>query len=204
MSKRIIQVVRSLNYGALKNIDVSYSYYKEEQHNPLIENNEITRHRAGLGYNFTNSPKYIEPFKRTIKSKSTWYALFKDFNFNPVPGLLGFRADVTRQFGAYRPRNVGGPKLGLPETYDKYFTFDRNYNLRWDLTRSLNIDFTAINRAWVDEDSGRLDKSERKRVWDNFLKGGRTISYQQTANVSYVLPTSKLPVLDWTTARKLL
>jgi hypothetical protein len=28
-------------------------------------------------------------------------------------------------------------------TFDKYFTFDRYYNLRWDLTRSLNIDFSS-------------------------------------------------------------
>ncbi len=96
--------------------------------------------------------------------------------------MLGFRADVNRQFGAFRPRNVGGPKFGLPETYDKYFTFDRFYNLRWDLTRSLNLDFTATNKSWIDEDSGRLNSDEKRKVWDNFLKGGRTISYQQNAN----------------------
>ena len=172
--------------------------YKETQHNPLIESNNIVRHRAGLGYNYTSTPKYVEPLKRSIKSKSAWYAIIKDINFNPVPSLLSFRADVNRQFGAYRPRNVGGFKFGLPETYDKYFTFDRTYAMRWDITKSLNLDFTALNKAWVDEDSGRLDKEGRKRMWDNFLNGGRTISYQQNANISYVLPTAKVPALDWT------
>lgn len=186
---------------SIENVDVSYSYYKEEQHNPLIESNEIVRHRAGLGYNYSATPKYVEPLKRTIKSRSAWFDLIKDLNFNPLPSLLGFRADVNRQFGSYRPRNVGGPKFGLPETYDKYFTFDRAYNLRWDLTRSLNLDFTALNKAWVDEDSGRLDDQEKKRLWSNFWKGGRTISYNQTANISYVLPTTKFPALDWTTVR---
>jgi cell surface protein SprA len=186
---------------SIENVDVSYSYYKEEQHNPLIEENEIVRHRAGLGYNYTSTPKYVEPLKNVIKSKSPWFGLIKDFNFNPMPSLLGFRADVNRQFGAYRPRNVGGPKFGLPETYDKYFTFDRLYNLRWDLTRSLNVDFTATNKSWVDEDSGRLDDTEKKKMWSNFWKGGRTISYQQSANFSYVLPTTKVPALDWTSVR---
>ena len=186
---------------SLENIDVSYSYYKEEQRNPLIESNAVVRHRAGLGYNYTSTPVYVEPLKKTKALKSPWFGLIKDFNFNPLPSLLGFRADVNRQFGAYRPRNVGGPKFGLPETYDKYFTFDRIYNLRWDLTRSLNLDFTATNKSWIDEDSGRLDGNEKKRVWDNFMKGGRTISYQQAANVSYVLPTQKLPALDWTSVR---
>ncbi len=184
-----------------ENFDVSYSYYKETQHNPLVEDNSVTRHRAGLGYNYTSSPKYWEPMKTAVKSKSNWLSLIRDFNINPVPTLLGFRADMYRQFGAFRPRNVGGPKGGLPETYDKFFTFDRVYNLRWDLTKSLNVDYSATNKAWVDEEAGRLDKTQRSKMWDNVWKGGRTISYQQNATASYTLPTSKLPLLDWTTLR---
>lgn len=186
---------------SVENVDVSYSYYKEEQHNPLIESNELTRHRAGVGYNYTASPKYWEPTKNIFKSKSPWLSLIRDFNLNPVPSLLGFRADVQRQFGSFRPRNVGGPKGGLPETYDKFFTFDRKYDLRWDLTKSINIDYSATNKSWIDEDSGRLDKNDRKKVWDNLWKGGRTIAFQQTANASYTFPTSKLPLLDWTSLR---
>ncbi|HUR12219.1 MAG TPA: cell surface protein SprA [Flavitalea sp.] len=192
---------KKVKIWSIENIDVSYSYYKEEQHNSLIENNSLVRHRAGLGYNYSAAPKYWKPLDSRIRSKSPWYALLKDINFNPLPSLLSFRADATRQFGAFRPRNVGGPKGKLLETYDKYFTFDRLYNLRWDLTQSLNIDFSAINRAWVDEDTGRLDKQEKARMWKNFRAGGRTISYQQTANVTYVLPTAKLPILDFTSIR---
>lgn len=186
---------------SVENIDLSYSYYKEEQQNPLIESNDVVRHRAGLGYNYTGTPKYWEPAKKIIKTKSPWLALLTDFNINPTPSLLGFRADVIRQFGSFRPRNVGGPKGGLPETYDKYFTFDRVYNLRWDITRSINIDYSATNKAWIDEDSGRLDNAEKKKMWNNFWNGGRTISYDQRAAVTYTLPTSKLPFLDWTSLR---
>ena len=186
---------------SIENFDLSYSYYKEEQHNPLIESNEVVRHRGGLGYNYTSTPKYWEPVKGIIKTRSPWLAALKEININPMPTLLGFRADVNRQFGTYRPRSVGTPKNLIPETYDKYFTFDRTYNLRWDFTRSLNLDFTALNRSWVDEDSGRLDEAEKKRMWHNFWKGGRTIQYNHKATVSYTLPTSKLPFLDWTTVR---
>ena len=185
---------------SIENIDVSYSYYNEEQHNSLIEKNEVTRHRAGLGYNYVAQPAYWEPLKK-MKRKSPWLGLIRDFNLNPKPSLLGFRADVNRQFGSFRPRSIGTPKGLIPETYDKYFTFDRFYNLRWDLTKGLNVDFSAINRAWIDEDSGKLDNGEKKRMWDNFWRGGRTISYQQNTNISYVLPTSKLPLIDWTTVR---
>ena len=186
---------------SIENFDVSYSYTKTEHHNPLIESEEVTRHRGGLGYNYAATPEFKQPFKRIIKSKSPWYDLVRDLNFNPTPSLISFRGDVNRQFGAFRARNVGGPKSVLPETFNKYFTFDRFYNFRWDLTRSLNVDFSATNRARVDEAPGRLSKFEQQRMWNRFFQGGRNINYEQTANVSYVLPTAKLPLLNWTNFR---
>jgi cell surface protein SprA len=186
---------------SIENIDLSYSYTRQEHHNPLIESDQVIVHHGGLGYNYSVNPKYIEPFKNFIKSRSPWFKFLKEFNFSPMPSILSFRGDAKRQFGAFRPRNVGGPKNVLPETYNKYFTFDRYYTLRWDFTRSLNLDFTATNFARVDEGPGRLTSYERKRMWNNFVRGGRNVSYQQQATFSYALPTNKLPLLDWTTIR---
>ena len=90
---------------------------------------------------------------------------------------------------------MGGGKYQIPETFNKFFTIDRTYIVRWDITRSLNIDFAALNKSWVDEDSGRLDKAQKKQMWNNFWKGGRTIHYSQTANFTYTVPTNKIPAL---------
>jgi cell surface protein SprA len=185
----------------ISNFDVSYSYLKIKSHTPLIENNEITKHRYGLGYNFTPKPRYIEPFKRLFKkTKTHWFDLVKDFNFNLIPSQLTFRADVNRQFGAIRPRSIGASKYSIPETYDKYYTFQRDYILRWNLTRSINFDFTATNNSRIDEPEGRIDTKQKKdTVWKNLLKGGRNTTYNHTANFTYTVPTSKLPLIDWTT-----
>ncbi|MBC7536054.1 MAG: cell surface protein SprA [Ferruginibacter sp.] len=185
----------------IENVDVSYSYIQTKNHNPLIENNEVTRHRGALGYNYAPQPKYIEPFKKLFrKNKTHWFDLVKDFNFNYLPSQLSFRADVSRQFGAIRPRSVGVSKYAIPETYDKYFTFQRDYIMRWNFTRSLNLDFSATNNSRIDEPAGRLDTKEKKdTVWRNLVKGGRNTLYYQTANFSYTVPTNKLPLLDWTT-----
>ena len=192
---------KKLKIWSIENFDFSYSYTRTSHHNPIALEDELTVYKGGLGYNFVGTPKYWEPFKKMIKSRSAWYSLFRDFNLNPVPAVLTFRGDVVRQYGAYQARNVGGGKYQIPETFNKFFTIDRTYIVRWDITRSLNIDFAAINKSWVDEDSGRLDKAEKKQMWKNFWKGGRTIAYNQTANFTYTVPTTKIPFLDWTTLR---
>ena len=191
----------------ISNFDASYSYTKTERRNPLIESDVLEKHYAGMGYNYAPQPKFVEPFKKLIKYRSPWWNIVKEFNFNYRPSLLSFRADVNRQFGAARAREVqiqGVPPspFQIPETYDKYFVFDRVYNMRWDLTKSINIDFSATNNARVDEPVGRIDtKEKRDSVRKNFLRGGRNVIYRQTANASYNFPLSKIPALDWTTAR---
>ncbi len=190
---------------SLSNFDFSYSFTQFEQTNPLVLLNNVVKHRAGLGYTYTATAKYFEPFKRIIKNKSVWFAPIRDFNLNPVPSLLSFRADINRQFGKFTPRivNTYDNKVDkVDTTYDKYFTFDRYYNLRWDITRSFNFDFSATNFARVDEPYGLLNtKAKRDTVRKNFFDGGRNTLYQQRAVFSYNIPLSKLPLTDWITTR---
>lgn len=184
----------------IENLDFSYTFTKTEAYNPLIEYNNVTKQRGSLGYNFMPQPKFIEPFKNLFKkTKTHWFDLIKDFNFNPIPTQLTFKADVYRQFGVIKPRSIGGDKYQTPETYDKFFTFDRNYVVRWDLTRSLLLDYSALNNARVDEPYGRLNtQAERDTVWNNFWNGGRNTVFSQNVNLTYTAPTSKLPLTDWT------
>jgi cell surface protein SprA len=182
---------------SIENFNASYSYIRSEHHSPLAVEDELITHKANLAYNYSHTAKFWEPFKK-MKSKSPWLALIRDFNINPIPTTLSFQANIIRQFGAYRSRNVGGPKDILPETYNKFFTFDRLYTMRWDLTRSLALDYTATNKAWIDEDSGRLTSAGRKHMWQKFWDGGRTVLFTQTANASYRVPLAKIPALDWT------
>ncbi|MGI8635697.1 MAG: cell surface protein SprA, partial [Segetibacter sp.] len=190
---------------SISNFDFSYSFIKYEQTNPLILKNDVVKHRGGMGYTFNKQPRYLEPFKKFIKSRSPWYALVRDFNFNPQPSLLSFRADVNRQFGMFVPRIVNSfdnKVERVDTTFDKFFTFDRYYNLRWDLTRSLNVDFSAVNNARIDEPMGSIDtKAKKDTILRNFLKAGRNTLYQQRAIASYTLPLAKLPVTDWINAR---
>ncbi len=181
----------------ISNIDLNYSYIHQERSNPIIELDDITRTRGAISYVYQPQQTYVEPLKKLFKSRSPWLSLIRDFNFNYKPAV-SIRADAFRQFGAQRSRNVGS-SFKLPETYDKFFYFNRFYTVRLPVTRSLTLDFNAENRARVDEPFGRLDtKNKKDSVQKNFWKGGRTTYYHHDITANYTLPTSKIPLLDWT------
>lgn len=189
---------------SISNFDFTYSYYKQLNVSPTVTQDLTQRWRGLVNYNFVGRAKYVEPFKVWFKkTKTHWFDLIKDFNFNLTPSKVAVQFDVNRQFGRYVPRivNTFDNKVDKPDTtYNKYFTFNRAYVYRWDLTRSLNFDFTATNKARVDEPYGELTKTRKDSVRHNFFKGGRNTSYDQTVIFSYTLPFSKLPLTDWITA----
>lgn len=191
---------------SLSNFDFSYSYTSFLQTNPTITQNNIVKQRGGFGYTYNGQSKYIEPFKKLIKNRSPWLSLIKDFNFNLTPSLIGFRADINKQTGLYIPRIVNiydsNKVEQVDSSFNNLFTFDRYYNFKWDLTRSFNLDFSAINNATVDMPYGLLNtKAKRDTVRRNFFSGGRNTMYQQKATLSYSLPLAKFPATDWITAR---
>ncbi|HEX3024823.1 MAG TPA: cell surface protein SprA, partial [Chitinophagaceae bacterium] len=192
-----------IHLWSISNFDVSYSYTKFSQTNPSILVNDVVKWKAGLGYTFQKPSKYNQPFKKIIKGNSPWLLLVKDFNYNLKPSLISFRADINRQFAQYVPRIVNTDLTSekvvrVDTTYDKYFTFDRFYNMRWDLAKSVNIDFAATNNAIVDEPFGALNTKQKKdSVRSNFFNGGRNTLYQQHAIMSYTLPLNKMPLTDW-------
>jgi cell surface protein SprA len=187
----------------ISNFSISYSYININAHNPIIQSSQITRNRGGLAYNFAIAPKYIEPFKKLKffrKTRGHWFDLVKDFNFNPLPSQISFKADLQEQFGVTQQRSIGPSLYNIPETYNNYFTFERDYLVRWNLARSVNFNLNAVNNSVVDEPYGRPDtKAKKDTIWDNLLSGGRNVLYNQTTNFAYTLPTSKFPLVDWTT-----
>ncbi len=186
----------------IANLDLSYSYLKISKYSPLIEYNDVTKHRAAIGYNFAPQPKYFTPFKNVFKkTKTKWFDIVKDFNINLVPSQLTFRADITRQFGVIKPRSLGGDKYQTPETYDKYMVFQRDYIVDWNFTRALKFNYIATNNSRVDEPSGRIDTKEKKdSLLRNLFAGGRNTLFNQTVTFSYTLPINKIPLLSFISA----
>lgn len=185
-----------------KNFDLSYSYNRQFKRNPLIEGDELTDHKLGLGYTYSIRSKPIEPFKKLIKSKSKWLGLVKDFNFNPLPSTVSFRNDLNRTMDETKVRVIGDGGYEIPSTFYKNFVWLRTYSLRWELTRSLSLDYAASNNSRIDEPYGRINTGAKKdSLWQSIKRLGRNTFFTQTGNATYTLPLSKLPITDWMSLR---
>jgi cell surface protein SprA len=186
---------------SISNVDLSYSYSQLQQTSPLVELNQVVKHRGSIGYTFNNTAKTYQPFAKLIKTKSPWLNLIKDFNFSPTPSLISYRTIFDRQFGEYTPRIVNsfdGTTEKVETTYDKYFTMGRIFNLRWPVTRSISLDMIANLNSRIDEPDGLIDTKEKKdSIVRMLIRGGRNTLYNQRFTARYDLPTSKFPMTDW-------
>lgn len=186
----------------LQNFDVSYSYNQTSKHTPITEKDKLDEHQASLGYAYIIKPKSIEPFKKLIPQKRKYYQLIRDFNFNLLPANVNFRNTLQRTIGETKVRNIDEGPYPIDPTFFKFFTWNRTYNLRWDFTKSISIDYSANNMSRVDEPYGKIDNQQKKDTfWNNVKRLGRNTGYNQTLNANYNIPLNKFPLLDWTTLR---
>lgn len=180
----------------IENLSFSYSF-SEAMHRDFFTTQDLLRqYRGSVAYNYSPKATGIEPFKNTKALSSPWLKFIKDFNLSLMPSNLTVRADLDRSFNKKIYRNAGGQDS--PANYLKYFTFNRQYNLRWNLTRSLSLEYQAMANAVVDEPEGDIDlPQKRDSIITNLKNLGRMKQYTQTVTASYKLPLDKFPVTDW-------
>jgi cell surface protein SprA len=181
----------------IENWNFTYAFTQKELESPVVEYETITRHRGALGYNYSTRPKYWEPLKK-IRNNNKWLRPIKEFNLNPYPGTLAFNTELDRQFGETKIRDIGNDGLVIDPTFDKFFTWNRFFNYKHDLSRSINFDYTTTTRARIDEPAGRIDTKEKKdSVLENFWRFGRSVGFEQAFNANYTFPFRSIPLLDW-------
>ena len=187
----------------ISNFSLTYSHNVNEQGDiTTVENKTINTHIL-FNYNFVTRPAPFDPFKNVKFLKKPSLSIVRDFNLNFVPSQISFRSDMNNISNITQYRDISDPGLALPKTYLTDFRWNRYYDFKYDLTRGLKIDFSAVNSSRIDEPLGALDRNlngyqaRRDTIWQNILDGGRNTHYSHTWNVSYVIPINKLPLLDW-------
>src|SRR5690606_24454132 len=112
------------------------------------------------------------------------------------PANLSARADLDRSFSKNTYRNDGG--IGEFENFQKYFVFNRTYNMRWPISKGLNVDYSARANAIIDEPEGAINTEEKRdSIKSNLKKFGRMKNFDQSVTANYTLPLDKIPLTDW-------
>jgi cell surface protein SprA len=211
--KRLIQdrtVRRSINFTNVKkiktnpkaenhlydieNLSFNYSYSEATRRSFTIDESVQRLYRGGVAYNF--APKQetgIEPFKKSDAFKSPYLKWLKEFKFSPMPNNILVRGDLERSF----IKNVYRNSLSnSAPNYQKYFTFNRQYNVKWNLTGSITLEYAARANAIIDEPEGEGEEVN-KVLRENLKKLGRMKNFDQSVTANYVVPLDKFPITDW-------
>lgn len=183
----------------IENFSVTYSY-NETFHRDVNTEYSIMRNTQGqLAYNYNTRPQNVRPFKNINALRSSqWLRLFSEANFYYLPSRFAFQTNVRRDYSETKLRNNTDALLLIEPNYNKAFTLDRVYDLKYDLTKNIKIDYSAISNNRIDEPEGAIDDSARDSIWTNFWNGGRSTRFHQTLNFNWNLPVNMLPITDWT------
>ena len=186
------------------NFSLTYSYNEMVKRNVNVEQNLDKNYRGLFSYNYNGRPNTIEPFKNVKLLKGKVFQLFRDFNFYPTPSQFTFRTDIWRHYNEIQLRNLSNPNMIIPRTFNKDFIWNRYIDLRYNLTRSFELDFSSQNTARIDEPEGRINRHDddyaqkKDSILTNLFNLGRPTLYHHIINANYMVPINKLPLLDWT------
>ncbi len=198
----------------VENLTLSLAYNETFMSNYTTLSRIQRNHKASLGYAYNFDSKPIEPFKNA-KHKNP----ITLFNFNPLPKTIGFNIALDRQYEENQIRQSSSFAPIAP-TFMKRFMITRNYNLRWDLTKSLSFNYAAANSGRVDEPVGRITDSNRDSLYNNilnfgaeqdsfgrdslgrdkFMNFGRNMNFSQQVGLNYILPFDKFKPTSWINA----
>jgi len=193
------------------NVTFSYAYTESNQHSSEIEQNLVKDQRAAIDYSFSFNPHPVEPFKNVKALSSPVFRIIKDFNFNYLPSLLSFNTNMDRQYSQVKLRNLDALSSGtsvnnMDLTSSHNFMWNRQFNMTYDLTKSMKFTFQTAMNANIYEPNNTPEIGKqyyelwRDTVMSSIRKLGTPYSYQQVFTASWNLPINKIPIFDWITS----
>jgi cell surface protein SprA len=193
------------------NFSISASYNKQNEHSPEMETNYSTDHKGSFQYSYNFNPKPWEPFAKVEKVQKV--KILKEMNFYYLPQSWSFNTNMHRTFNHMKMRDLAGASMeAMDLTYSKDFTWDRNVDIKYDLTKNMKFSFQSAMNAVIDEGkytpeilNGRYfdadfnhDKYEawRDTIQRSLARWGSPYTYQQVFTASWNVPFNRVPGLD--------
>jgi cell surface protein SprA len=186
-----------------ENFAVSYSYNEIYRRNVNTAFNLDKTYRGMFSYNYSARPEIIEPFTKVKLLQKGPLKLIGDFNFYPLPTQVSYRTDLSRRYHEIQARNITNPEFKIPATYEKDFLWNRFFDVRYDITRSIKFDFSSRGTSRIDEPEGRINRHmddyqlRRDSILTNLWNLGRPTLYGHNVNVSYIVPINRINLLNF-------
>lgn len=184
----------------IENFSASYSYNEQKHRDYNVQKHIVQDVRTSVNYAYNLPTKSIEPFKDSESLNSKYFKLIKEFNFNPLPSTIGVNSNIVRNYNEQASRNLvtGG---ALPTLQQRNFLFDWDYNIGYNLSKSLTFNFRAANKHIYDSFETLEDEElEDINLYSNFFNLGRANTYDQRLDATYKIPIDKLPYFSFMTA----
>ncbi len=190
------------------NFSFSYSHSHSKTTGETTVYEKEDNWKGMLDYSWSPIYKPFEPFKK-IKSKSKWFDILKKFGLNYMPQNVAFNSDITRSYYELQERDLESTENSqLPLTFSSQFLWNREFSLRWDLTKNLHMNFHSATHAEIEEPYTPVNKDlypERYQawkdsVWNSIKRMGTPLDYNQSFTLSYQLPLNLLPIFSWINA----
>lgn len=188
----------------ISNLDFTYAYTEIYHRNIDIEYNMKKNYTGVVGYTFNNNPKNVTPLgKIKFLNKNKWLKLISDFNFYYAPRMISIRNELNKQFEENLFRNKSNADVPMFPYYIKKFNWNRTYDVKFDLTKALKVDYNALASARIREPYAKIDKNSpyademRDTVWNSIKELGEINNFNQKINISYQVPINKIPIFDW-------
>lgn len=185
-----------------ENITLSYSYTQTNHHDYEVEDllDQQVQTTADYSYNFEAKP--VEPFKNSgFMSKSSYWKLFQDFNFNYLPSSITFNTSILRNYNRQQFRQVEVQGIALDPLYRRNYLFNYNYGFNYNLTKKLKLNYNVttsnVVRNYLDENNVPLESNS---VWDDYWNTGEPNQHTQQIVLNYELPLEKIPFLSFLTS----
>ncbi|HRZ41410.1 MAG TPA: cell surface protein SprA [Bacteroidales bacterium] len=185
----------------ISNFNVSYAYNETYLRNIDIEYDRKQKYTGMFAYNFNSNPKPVRVFSKSkFLSKYKALAIIRDFNFYYSPKLISFRTSINREYQEQKIRNKSIAMIIIDPTYLKKYEWSRQYDVKYDLSQGIRLEYGANAMALFREPDGKRDRDDqayRDTIFNQFLNLGDLNNLQQQFGVNWTVPVNKLPLMDW-------
>ena len=196
------------------NFSISASYNEQKQHSPEIETDLSKDYKGSFNYSYSFNPKPWEPFKNVEKVKNV--KVLNELGFFYLPQSWAFNTNMHRTFTHLKMRDFSTEDIGAGAnvkelTFSKDFTWDRNFDFKFDLTKNLKFTFQTAMNSTVEEGyytpevlsmyedlrfENKYYEAWKDTIQRSMATWGTPYTYQQVFSASWNVPFNRIPYLE--------